>query len=191
MILIWGSRLYGRVDEGPGLFHVATKFGHLWYFPLIPMGSHLVIDQGPHGWRGMPLPFSFRSMLAAWVLAVVMAAAIASGIFAIIVVPDPRAASLTERVVLGALAGLLILLALFLWKSRWMRRASYERACALCDAADVSDEGRIIVELHYGRITKQEAEQSLAQAAQDRAELEALQRAPEEVPTATSAPVPS
>jgi hypothetical protein len=39
MIIVWGSRLYGKVDAVPGLFHVATRFGHIWYLPLIPMGS--------------------------------------------------------------------------------------------------------------------------------------------------------
>ena len=39
MVYVFGSRLYGKVDNVKGLFHVATKFGHFDYFPLFPMGS--------------------------------------------------------------------------------------------------------------------------------------------------------
>src|SRR5437762_2645960 len=45
MLLVWGSKLYGRVDDVPGMFYVATRFGHLWYLPLIPMGSFVVLER--------------------------------------------------------------------------------------------------------------------------------------------------
>ena len=37
--LIYGTRTCGRVDRAEGLFHVVTRFGHLWYFPVLPLGS--------------------------------------------------------------------------------------------------------------------------------------------------------
>jgi len=39
MVIVWGSRLYGKVDVVPGFFHVATRFGHVYYLPLIPTQS--------------------------------------------------------------------------------------------------------------------------------------------------------
>jgi hypothetical protein len=62
MIYVWGSRLYGKVDHVKGLFHVATKFGHFDYFPLIPMGSWVIIEQTGSGWRGVRIPVSLKSI---------------------------------------------------------------------------------------------------------------------------------
>jgi hypothetical protein len=45
MILIWGSGMYGKCDEVPGICHVATQFGHLWYIPLIPTGTYAIIEK--------------------------------------------------------------------------------------------------------------------------------------------------
>jgi hypothetical protein len=63
MIYVWGSRLYGKVDNVKGLFHVATKFGHFDYFPLIPMGSWVITEQTGSGWRGVPIPVSLKSIV--------------------------------------------------------------------------------------------------------------------------------
>jgi hypothetical protein len=66
MIYVWGSRLYGKVDNVKGLFYVATKFGHFDYFPLIPMGSWVITEQTGSGWRGVPIPVSVKSILMGW-----------------------------------------------------------------------------------------------------------------------------
>ena len=31
MVIIWGTTHAGKVDEVPGMFHVVTQFGHLYY----------------------------------------------------------------------------------------------------------------------------------------------------------------
>ncbi len=41
----FGTRFYGKVDHVPGLFHVATRFFHIQFFPLIPTGSYLVLEE--------------------------------------------------------------------------------------------------------------------------------------------------
>ena len=67
MIIVWGSRLYGKVDEVPGMFYVATKFAHLWYIPLIPLGTHLILGEDDDGgWEGVKIPFSIKSLFVAW-----------------------------------------------------------------------------------------------------------------------------
>jgi hypothetical protein len=55
--LVYGSRLCGRVDRVEGLFHVVTRFGHLWHLPILPLGSRLVVtgEAGPTSERRLPL----------------------------------------------------------------------------------------------------------------------------------------
>ncbi|MEZ6055673.1 MAG: hypothetical protein R3C01_03120 [Planctomycetaceae bacterium] len=70
MVIVWGSGLYGKVDEIPGLCHVATKFGHLYYIPLIPVDSVVVFEKTADGWRGIEIGVSLKSVLVAWFRAV-------------------------------------------------------------------------------------------------------------------------
>jgi hypothetical protein len=68
MIIIWGNGLYGKVDHVPGLFYVASRFGHLYYIPLIPTESVLILDgsETSEGYRGVSIGLSFKSILFAW-----------------------------------------------------------------------------------------------------------------------------
>ena len=56
MIYVYGSRLFGKVDVVPGLFHVQTKFGHFNYIPLIPMQSYVVLSHTGKTFRGVRVP---------------------------------------------------------------------------------------------------------------------------------------
>jgi hypothetical protein len=80
MAVVFGSRLYGKVDHVKGLFHVATKFGHLDYFPLFPMGSWVVTEQSGNGWRGVPIPVSIKSVFMGWLRGVAILMLIGGGI---------------------------------------------------------------------------------------------------------------
>ena len=84
MVYVFGSRLYGKVDNVKGLFHVATKFGHFDYFPLFPMGSWLVTEKDGNGWRGIPIPVSLKSVLMGWMRAVALFA-LAGGIAGMVI----------------------------------------------------------------------------------------------------------
>ena len=66
MIVIHGSRLYGKVDRVPGLFHVATRFFHIYYIPLIPLGSTVVVAETKEGWKGIKVGLSLKSILITW-----------------------------------------------------------------------------------------------------------------------------
>lgn len=66
MVIVWGSRMCGKVDAVPGICHVATNFGHLYYIPLIPTQSLLVFGEDENGIYGLKIPFSFKSILVAW-----------------------------------------------------------------------------------------------------------------------------
>jgi hypothetical protein len=65
MTFIYGIRRFGKVDEVPGLFYVTTSFYHLWFFPLIPMQSYVIVA-GTGGCRGLPIYLSMKSVLIAW-----------------------------------------------------------------------------------------------------------------------------
>jgi hypothetical protein len=68
VIILYGSQLYGKVDHVPGLFYVVTTFGHIWYFPLIPTGSYLIIDDGTDE-NGVQITMSMKSVLMGWMRA--------------------------------------------------------------------------------------------------------------------------
>jgi hypothetical protein len=66
MVVIWGQRMYGRVDRFAGS-HIATRFFHLYYLPLIPLSSWLVLEEQAEGrFLGLSIPLSGRSVLLAW-----------------------------------------------------------------------------------------------------------------------------
>ncbi|MBK9030834.1 MAG: hypothetical protein IPL61_05755 [Myxococcales bacterium] len=65
MLLVWGTRSYGRVDGFGGQF-AATRFFHVWFMPLIPLGSTWVTeDLGEHA-RGHAIRLSGKSLAAAY-----------------------------------------------------------------------------------------------------------------------------
>ena len=90
MFFVFGSRLMGKVDEVPGLFHVATKFGHINFLPLIPMQSYVVLGKNGRSFRGVPIPMSGKSVLAAWGRSIGVLAALIGGIFALVEFTSPR-----------------------------------------------------------------------------------------------------
>lgn len=121
-VVVHGSGLYGRIDRVEGLFHVATKFGHLYYVPLFPVESWLVLSEEGDQFSGMPLPMQWRSILAAYArswggLAAVIAAIAAAWPAAEMVVgPNPGDLNWVLRWALGLGPAVLILLTMLL---RW------------------------------------------------------------------------
>src|SRR5947209_14981781 len=70
MIFIFGHRLFGKVDEVPGLGYVATKYFHVDFLPLIPTQGWFVIAQNGNQWRGVPIPLSAKSVFMGWARAI-------------------------------------------------------------------------------------------------------------------------
>src|SRR4051812_36121775 len=85
MYIVWGSKLMGKCDVVPGLFHVATKFGHVYYLPLIPTGSFAVLAQDGTSFRGVPVSMSFKSIMLAWARAITFLLGIGFAIGAMVV----------------------------------------------------------------------------------------------------------
>jgi hypothetical protein len=63
MFFIFGHRLLGKVDQVPGVLHVATQFYHVNYLPLYPVKSYIIREEDG---LGVPIPLNYRSMLMAW-----------------------------------------------------------------------------------------------------------------------------
>jgi hypothetical protein len=161
MIYVFGSRLYGKVDEVKGLGHVATKFGHFDYFPFVPMGTWLVTSQDGNGWRGVPIPWSFKSMLMGWGRGVALFTLVLGAFMSVVIIGDvvtapparPTRAIRNGQVVLvparsrapeiAGSIGLFVFSAWVLIGSRWtpgFGKATARRAEKLARLAGLSDD---------------------------------------------------
>ncbi len=180
MIVVWGTRLYGKVDEVPGMFHVATQFFYLQYVPLVPMGSYLVLTNTGESFQGAKLGLSLKSTLVAWLRVALALGAVAAVVVAIIMLNDPR----TGGAKAALPAGLLIASGLaagfaFWWSYRLqgVGKASYARAVQLAEKAGFSEEGLVLVELAFGRITQEQANAAIAEMQKDANEAEQIMAA--------------
>lgn len=74
-MIVYGTRMCGRVDETQ-VGHVATRFVHVWFVPLVPLGSFFVVGES-----AKPVPFSVRSVLIAYVRSFGVVATLLCGAF--------------------------------------------------------------------------------------------------------------
>jgi hypothetical protein len=69
--ITFGTRLFGKVDSVPGKCHVSTVCWHVYYLPLIPRKSYIIIherhDRLSASFEGIEIGFSWKSWLIAWV----------------------------------------------------------------------------------------------------------------------------
>ncbi len=142
MIGIWGNRLFGRVDYVPGLGHVATRFFHLFYVPLVPLGSQVVPEEGP---GALPIAACGKSIAIAYLRAICALAAAVSLLGA-------AAAQGGDRWTAGAgaLAGLG---AVFLtYRASFLRVSKFDRARQLAKECQLPSEAVLALAVHYGEI---------------------------------------
>jgi hypothetical protein len=159
MVIIWGSGLYGKVDEVPELCHVATRFGHLYYVPLLPLGSYAVFEKNGDDFRGAALPLSLKSILVAWLRAGLTVGVIAAGVFSLISFAERHALEGAAGIALALLAiGLLV--GTYYWSG--ITRANYRRAKQIAEHCGVSPLGMLMIEVAYGRLTAAQADAELA-----------------------------
>lgn len=151
-MIVFGTRLFGKVDEVPGYFFVATDFFHIWYLPLIPLGSHLVFGEGDEGWQGVPVRLSLKSVAVAWLRGFAIAGAV---VFAIVgLVQGGWNDSLLRALGCAALFAVLKLY-------KGFRKATYERAVELAEQANLPPGIRVMVDLEYGVLTEEQAKRAI------------------------------
>jgi hypothetical protein len=151
MVLIYGSNLFGKVDEVPGLFHVATKFDHVYYVPILPLKTYLVLEREG---RYVQIRMSFKSVFLAWGRAVLLVTAFFSLCMSILAGHfEPNG-----RVWLIALlvAGVSSILFASSYVLRKPRRASVTRAMALARRAELGDEALAEIGRIYGQSVQTE-----------------------------------
>ncbi|NOK21685.1 hypothetical protein [Corallococcus carmarthensis] len=137
-MVIFGSRLFGKVDAIPGLGYVATKFGHINFVPLIPLEGWLVVAEEGNGWRGQAIGMSGKSVLVAWARFVFIVAGLISLVVGFVAFGDHEQ---TDAIVPGVIALACIggLVASYTWK--WVTHASPERALEIAREVGMSEEG--------------------------------------------------
>ena len=133
MLLIYGSRLFGSVDRLSNGRFVATRFAHVWYIPLIPMGSWLVTSSDGSGWHGSRIPLSVRSVLMAYTRVMLSVIAIVAAVCAMGKLDD----SFNHEAHVTALIAWLCVAAMAIGTNFVWRRASESRAAQL--AATIAD----------------------------------------------------
>jgi hypothetical protein len=155
--VIWGDRLMGRCDTIPGIGHVATKFFHLQFIPLIPLESYLVLQPGRASCPEIPIPLCKKSVLVAYSRAGFVIGGFICSLVGFLMLCNPRphlTASLTLFAV-GPIAALLFLASYFF---RPFAHASYERARLIVKQANTAGTLQIAVEVAYGRLSAAEAD---------------------------------
>lgn len=165
MYLFYGSRTFGKVDEIKGVGHVATEFGHVFWFPLVPKESFLVTNEKWNGVEGIPIPMSMKSVGTAYARAVAILFVLASlGAAKTLFAPEAgqvlepeRLANMKIILILGAFA----LPALIATYTAWFTKADYETAASLVRAAGLDHQLQVMVDYQYGKIDQAQATQQL------------------------------
>ena len=67
-MLIMGKMLAGRIHN----YSIATEFIHIFFFPLIPIRSYIVVNNGVFSWDGEQVPLNITSVLVGWTRALLM-----------------------------------------------------------------------------------------------------------------------
>lgn len=165
MLLVWGSKMYGRVDDVPGLFYVATRFGHLWYLPLIPMGSFVVLEREGKIVSAVPIGLCLKSFFMAWFRTALVILTVGCFCFVLLELLDNKRPKLVDLIVPCSIFLAVALTCAFVSYGKPFRRAKYLRALQLSEKAHFNDAGKIMLEAHFGNITMEEA-QSLIETAQ-------------------------
>ena len=140
-MIVFGTRLFGEVDQVPGLFSVRTRFFHINFLPLVPTASFLMF--GPD--RGVELTtVQLRSVLVCWARAALLLGGGLTLLFGGITMGDPAD---RQRAIALLVVGALLVIGLV--ASFRLSRATKDRALALCDLAGLPEEMKNRVERHF------------------------------------------
>jgi hypothetical protein len=160
MVIISGVRFAGKVDAVPHVGHVATRFFHLYWVPLIPVGTFLVIEENEDDFKGFPLPLNGKSIVVGYLRTLGWIGLAASIGGAFIAAGDKH----FGRAGLALLAALLAAgMLTILYRLSIFRHASYERAKELGRLARLPAEQLLMLEVAYGRMNADQAERALLQ----------------------------
>jgi hypothetical protein len=144
-----GTAAYGKCDVVPGIFHVATRFLHVYFIPCIPKQSNLYVRRGVSTFE-VPIRLSWKSVLLAWARTATLVAAVAEAFFLeydFLERGIPLAA-LHTRLTLAIASALLFTILMLLPRRRL---PSYRRACQLAHEARLDDRQWAALNVLYNR----------------------------------------
>jgi hypothetical protein len=156
-MIVYGTRMYGKTDVVPGMLHVATQFAHVWFIPICPVESYVVVGKTRSGWHVAKIRFSFKSMLLAWARAACWLTLFVSAVMALALESTNDGVS-WEVWAAGAAAAVAVV-ASYWWRP--LIRASSARAHELALQTNMTEEARIRIDQLYGVITEEEARQAI------------------------------
>jgi len=159
MYIVWGTRMMGKVDAVPGVGHVATKFFYLQYVPLIPVETYLIYREVGEQIHGIRIPFSPKSIFVAWLRTGLVVAAIALLVTGFITISERHT---TEGVLCFVGVGLIAAAFIYSYYFGPICNAGYSRAMHLAQLANLGPEQFLALEIAYGRMNADQAEQELA-----------------------------
>lgn len=81
MFVYYGTRHCGPVDAIAELGEVRTRFFHVWFVPLIPIGSMFITEDTDDGVRGSKVGLSLKSIFVAWSRTALFFSVIGLGVF--------------------------------------------------------------------------------------------------------------
>jgi len=136
MLLFHGTRLYGKVDEVPGLFHVATVFFHVQFIPVLPRRTVLVMGDQYRASRqkAFAVPLCGKSILIAYVRVALVLGCIGFAVLAL------EGVGGRDQDWLPYLLGLSVACACAMWLSYRFTRAKPVRALQLAAQAGIPPE---------------------------------------------------
>jgi hypothetical protein len=158
MVIISGVRFAGKIDAVPRVGHVATRFFHLYWIPLIPLGTFLVTSEKDDDFTGFPLPLSGKSILIGWLRTAGWIGLTAAVALAFMAAGEKQYGWAGAAAAVGAIAAGLLLV---LYRLSIFTRASYERASELARQIGLSPEQLLMIEVAYGRMNADQAEREL------------------------------
>lgn len=124
MIVLFGTKSYGKVDKIPGVCHVATDFLHLQLVPLIPVGTFAIFSDN----HRVRLPLSFKSIATAWFRVLLLLCGAATCLFAITGFEENP---LSDGVVWSAITAAIIAVAVITYRLPGLGMASKSRQSEL------------------------------------------------------------
>lgn len=167
MVIFHGTRLYGKVDQVPGLFHVATQFFYVQFVPFIPIGTYIVFDgtvRDDGTFKGQKLGLSFKSVLIAYIRVALFLAGcgllVAASIMAFEILDKAGRLDWMPVIILVALSALMFFA---FWGSYRLTHAGPTRALKLANKVGITPEE---VAKYFAHRMKNEEVDSLAEKLQ-------------------------
>ncbi|MBX3226227.1 MAG: hypothetical protein KIT84_28355 [Labilithrix sp.] len=135
MIIVYGTRFWGHADAVEGVGHVACRFVHIMFVPLVPIETMFLLGDD----RGVKLPFSFKAAVSGWLRGGALMSAIGSTIGAIAAFADGEViGGVAAAVVAGLSVGAFPLFGKIFGSCSAQRRAELMATLGIDDHAGAS-----------------------------------------------------